>query len=396
MQFRRVETNKSFALTRVNTLLGRVFSIAASLVGIQTATNALTQVTNDGLDPIWFWISFSLVAASHLLIIFLVWFRGNGKVGFAALSISTLFALATWPLQLDGGALQVAENPWMWWSLGIAGISAVGAFGIAISSVIVFLLPTGWFLLQISNIGVPVDPWVAFEQSAFSFLISVVLSVLVVVLRYESAKVDEANQKSNNAAIELAKSDAIQRERDRIDALVHDSVLTTLLVAANARDESAANDAHELAKVAMQKLDSAQETMSQSQTISVNSLFSALSLAIERQHEKVLINSEGESDFWVPSPVAEALTESTLQAVSNAVQHAGTDSQIEVLLRGAARGIKIVVKDNGRGFRVSRVPKNRLGLKLSIIGRLQSVGGRAFIDSKLGVGTNIILEWSQK
>lgn len=396
MQFRRVETTKSFALTRVNTLLGQVFSLAATLVGIQTATNALTQVTNDGLDPIWFWISFSLVAASHLLIIFLVWFRGNGKVGFAALSISTLFALATWPLQLDGGALQVAENPWMWWSLGIAGISAVGAFGIAISSVIVFLLPTGWFLLQISNIGVPVDPWVAFEQSAFSFLISVVLSVLVVVLRYESAKVDEANQKSNEAAIELAKSDAIQRERDRVDALVHDSVLTTLLVAANARDDSAENDAHELAKVAMQKLDSAQETMSQSQTISVNSLFSALSLVIERQHEKVLINSEGESDFWVPSPVAEALTESTLQAVSNAVQHAGTDSQIEVLLRGAARGIKIVVKDNGRGFRVSRVPKNRLGLKLSIIGRLQSVGGRAFIDSKLGVGTNIILEWSQK
>ena len=396
MQFRRVETNKSFALTRVNTLLGRVFSIAATLVGIQTATNALTQVTNDGLDPFWFWLSFSPVAAAHLLIIFLVWFRDNGKIGFAALSISTLFALATWPLQLDGGALQLAENPWMWWSLGIAGISAVGAFGIAISSVFVFLLPAVWFLLQISAIGVPVDAWVALEQSAFSFLFSAVLAVLVFVLRYESAKVDEANQKSNEAAIELAKSDAIQRERDRIDALVHDSVLTTLLVAANARDESAANDAHELAKVAMQKLESAQETMNQSQTISVNSLFSALSLAIERQYEKVLINSEGESDFWVPSPVAEALTESTLQAVSNAVQHAGTDSQIEVLLRGAARGIKIVVKDNGRGFRVSRVPKNRLGLKLSIIGRLQSIGGRAFIDSKPGVGTNIILEWSQK
>jgi signal transduction histidine kinase len=396
MQFRRVETNKSFALTRVNTLLGQVFSLAATLVGIQTITNALAQLNDDGLDRFWFWISFSLVAASHLLIIFLVWFRGNGKVGFAALSISTLFALATWPLQLDGGALHLDENPWMWWSLGIAGISAVGGFGLRLSSLILILLPTGWFLLQISNIGVPVDPWVAFEQSAFSFLMSVVLSVLVVVLRYESAKVDEANQKSNEAAIELAKSDAIQRERDRVDALVHDSVLTTLLVAANAKDQSAEKDAHELAKVAMQKLDSAQETMSQSQTISVNSLFSALSLAIERQHEKVLINSEGESDFWVPSPVAEALTESTLQAVSNAVQHAGTDSQIEVLLRGAARGIKIVVKDNGRGFRVSRVPKNRLGLKLSIIGRLQSVGGRAFIDSKLGVGTNIILEWSQK
>jgi signal transduction histidine kinase len=58
-------------------------------------------------------------------------------------------------------------------------------------------------------------------------------------------------------------------------------------------------------------------------------------------------------------------------------------------------GVKIVIKDNGKGFRVSRVPKNRLGLKLSIFSRIQAVGGKAFVDSKLGVGTNIVLEWSK-
>ena len=396
MPFRRVATNKTLALTRVNILLGRVFSLAASLVGIQTATNALNQFDQDDLDPFWFWISFGSVGISHLLIIFLVWFRGNGKFGFAALSISTIFALLTWVYQLDGGALQVGEKPWMWWGLGIAGISAVGGFGVAASGIVLVALPSLWFLLEVSKIGVPVDPWLAMEESAFSFLFSLVLAVLVVVLRYEASKVDEANQKAIDAAIELAKVDAIQRERDRVDALVHDSVLTTLLVAANASDSAAEHDARTLASQAMQKLDLAKDSSIENQAITINSFFSALTIAISRQYDKALVYSEGQSDLQLPAQVAEAITESTLQAVANAVQHSGEGSRVEIFLKGLAFGVKVVVKDNGKGFRASRVPKNRLGLKLSIIGRVQAVGGKVFIDSKPGVGTNIVLEWSKE
>lgn len=395
MQFKRVETSKSLALTRINVLLGKVFSVAATLVGIQTITNGINQISEDKLESFWFWISFGPVAISHLLIIYLVWFRQNGKFGFAALSISTLFALLTWPLQLDGSSLQVGEKPWMWWGLGIAALSAVGGFGIVISSSILVAMPIIWFLLEISNIGVPVDPWLALEESAFSFFFSMVLAVLVVVLRYESSKVDEANQRSIEAAIELAKNDAIHRERDRVDALVHDSVLTALIVATNANDATAQADARELAIAARMKLQTAKESTIANQVITINSLFSALTISISRQDENVSITSEGQSDLQVPGGVAEALTEATLQAVANALQHAGAESKVEVFLKGLQNGVKIVVKDDGKGFRASRITRNRLGLKLSIIGRIQSVGGKAFIDSKLGIGTNIILEWSK-
>jgi signal transduction histidine kinase len=395
MPLRKVETNKTLALTRVNILLGRVFSIAATLVGIQTITNALNQLSEDKLDPFWFWLSFAPVAISHLLIIFLVWFSGNGKFGFASLSISMIFALLTWGYQLDGSALQVGEKPWMWWGLGIAALSAVGGFGIVISASILVAIPLMWFMLETSNIGVSVDIWLALEESGFSFLFSMVLAVLVVVLRYESSKVDEANQKSSEAAIELAKNDAIHRERDRVDALVHDSVLTTLLVAANANDSAAQNDARELAVAAIRKLETAQDFSGDEHSITINSLFSALSISIERQDKDVSVSSEGQSDLQVPSDVAEALTEATLQAVANALQHSGAQSKVEVFLKGLSSGVKIVVKDDGKGFRASRIPRNRLGLKLSIIGRIRSVGGKVFIDSKLGVGTNIIFDWSK-
>jgi signal transduction histidine kinase len=58
--------------------------------------------------------------------------------------------------------------------------------------------------------------------------------------------------------------------------------------------------------------------------------------------------------------------------------------------------LKIVIFDTGRGFRVSRIPASRLGLRLSIIDRVEKVGGRVFIDTKPGHGTNIILEWGEK
>lgn len=396
MPLRKVETNKTLALTRVNILLGRVFSIAATLVGIQTITNALNQLDQDNLDQFWFWLSFGPLAISHLLIIYLVWFRGNGRLGFAALSISTIFALLTWAFQLNGGALQVGEKPWMWWGIGIGALSAVGGFGIFISSSILVAIPLIWLMLETSNIGVSVDIWLALEESGFSFLFSMVLAVLVLVLRYEASKVDKANQRYSDAAIELAKNDAINRERDRVDALVHDSVLTTLLVASNASDPESKGDARELAVAAIRKLLGASDYSSDAHAITINSLFSALSISIARQDENVSIISEGQSDLQVPSDVAEALTEATLQAVANALQHAGVKSRVEVFLKGLSSGVKVVVKDDGKGFRASRIPKNRLGLKLSIIGRIQSVGGKAFIDSKLGVGTNIIIEWSKK
>jgi signal transduction histidine kinase len=175
---------------------------------------------------------------------------------------------------------------------------------------------------------------------------------------------------------------------------VHDSVLTTLLLAANAEDAEAEKAAAESAANALTKLRNTDASASKDESISINSLFSALEVAIHRQSQRIQIESEGSTNYAVPVGVASAITEATLQALANAINHAGQAVTIQVFLKGSADGLKIVVKDNGRGFRPSRVPKNRIGLRLSIIGRMQAVGGKVFIDSKIGVGTNVIIEWS--
>ncbi len=394
MQFRRVEPNKSLALARVNTLLERVFSFASILISSQTLTNAFAEYSKYELNPFWFWLNVGLITGSNLLIIFLVWIRRSGRFGFIALTLSSAFAIVTWSFQLDGIKLDPGEQPWIWWTVGIGGISAVGGFGVYIASFFLVILPTMWFFLQVSDIGIPVDPWVALQDSSFSFLFSAVLAGFVWVLRYEAAKVDEANHAANLAAIELSRADAIHRERDRIDALIHDSVLTTLLLAANAEDHRSELDAQESARAAIKKLGSLEHDRIMDQNISVSSLFSALEVAVHRFSDSIALESEGASDLPVPAELSAAVTESMLQALANANNHAGAGASISVFLKGSAKGFKVVIKDNGRGFRPSRVPKNRLGLRLSIVGRVEAAGGKVFIDSKIGVGTNVIIEWS--
>lgn len=392
----RVDANRTLALARVNLLLGRVFSVAAPIIAFQMLSNGIAQNLNHDLNQFWFWINWVSLAATYIWMAASIWILGDAVIAYRAIVLVSIFSLATWALQLGSGTLSPDEQPWIWWGVGIAGVAAIGGFSAPVTGVILLLLPATWFAIQVSDVGTPVDPWLAFQDATFSFLFSSVLVAFVAVMKYEAAKVDAANHAAGLAAIELAKADAIVRERDRVDALVHDSVLTTLLLAANASSTDEEKEAELLAKAAIAKLQSANTAVASDETISISSLFTALEFAVHRQSAEVSVDVENSSDFEIPGEVAAAVTESTLQALANSLQHAGVRAKRQVLLRGTKGGIKIVVKDNGKGFRPSRIPKNRLGLKLSIIGRMKSVDGRVFIDSKIGVGTNVVIEWGAK
>jgi signal transduction histidine kinase len=108
------------------------------------------------------------------------------------------------------------------------------------------------------------------------------------------------------------------------------------------------------------------------------------------EHKKTCLTSTE-----VSGEVAAALTEATIQAVQNSVLHAGSKAKREVHLKSSQGILKIVIKDNGIGFRPNRLPRGRLGIKLSIHGRMESAGGKARIVSAPRQGTTVILEWSQ-
>ncbi|WP_308113582.1 sensor histidine kinase [Kineosporia corallincola] len=78
------------------------------------------------------------------------------------------------------------------------------------------------------------------------------------------------------------------------------------------------------------------------------------------------------------------------EAVANAARHAGGES-IRVYVECTPDGIEAFVRDRGPGFDLAAVPEDRLGVRESIIGRMERHGGSARIRSEEGEGTEVRL-----
>jgi signal transduction histidine kinase len=176
---------------------------------------------------------------------------------------------------------------------------------------------------------------------------------------------------------------------------VHDSVLTTLLLAAKANSTEQQALASQSARDAADRVQAAyDEDLREVQAVSVGAYLDALRATIERGFEGCNINMSNSAVFLIPTQVGLAISEATIQALTNSVQHAGAKAVREVRLKADHHGLKVVVKDNGRGFWVSKVPKDRFGVRNSIHRRMEHVGGFAKIDSAPRKGATVVLRWS--
>ena len=94
----------------------------------------------------------------------------------------------------------------------------------------------------------------------------------------------------------------------------------------------------------------------------------------------------------LPPAVENHLMRVALEAVTNAVKHAGA-KRIDVEVAFAADAVEVKVRDDGRGFDTSRLPPPSSG-HFGLFGmreRAEKLGGRLSIDSRPGAGTEIRL-----
>lgn len=86
----------------------------------------------------------------------------------------------------------------------------------------------------------------------------------------------------------------------------------------------------------------------------------------------------------------EALEAAVTQCVMNVIRHAGVD-EVEVAVGPGDDQVTVAVVDGGAGFDVSNVPRDRIGLRTSIRGRIEQEGGTVQVWSRPGVGTTVLL-----
>ncbi|MEU4288140.1 PspC domain-containing protein [Kribbella sp. NPDC026596] len=86
-----------------------------------------------------------------------------------------------------------------------------------------------------------------------------------------------------------------------------------------------------------------------------------------------------------------AMVRAARESMVNAAKHSGA-AKIDVFVEVDGDRAEMFVRDRGKGFDVDGVPDDRLGLRHSVMGRMERHGGRAMVRSDPETGTEVRLE----
>jgi len=175
-------------------------------------------------------------------------------------------------------------------------------------------------------------------------------------------------------------------ERAAVAAHLHDSVLQTLaLVQKHAGDPAQVT---RLARGQERELRSWLYAPSEAAGGTWAGMVRRLVAEVEADHE-VTVDPVVVGD--VPADEAvDALARATREAVVNAAKHSGTPG-VALYSEVTPAAVTVFVRDRGAGFDPAAVPADRRGLRDSVVGRLQRVGGTAVVHSAPGEGTEVEL-----
>jgi signal transduction histidine kinase len=308
-----------------------------------------------------------------------------------------LVLVALWPLTSAGTG--VDGTHWLWTLCTVA--AAYAAVGLPPK------LAAGYAILAPALFGVVLwrvtagREWsTALLDSIYAALLGCVILTIAAMLRRAAGAVDAAQAAALRGYERGVREHLGEAERVEIDALVHDSVLTTLLAAANARTPESKRLAAQMARDALGHLSAtrpAPMALPGRQTDASALLTRARSAAASIAHPPSF-HIGAPLGAKLPENVAEALLAATVQAMRNSAQHAGGAEVARTVtftgLGGSgSEGVRIEIADDGAGFDTARVAPRRLGLATSIVQRVEMVGGRAEVESSPGAGCRITLSW---
>ncbi|SMH33108.1 Signal transduction histidine kinase [Rathayibacter oskolensis] len=380
---------------RIDRIIATVVSFFGFGFALQTVLPILAQLPD--LLPAVAWPVLTLVFGALAASVVTAVLRRGMRVTAVLVAGSLLVALLTWPFSVRADATST-DAPWIFYlmTIGTAFCTIVAPLRVAIAYALV--TPALFGVLRVLPSGGAAEPTRAVLDAVYVGIVGVVMLVLITVLRQSADEVDRAQTTAMNQYEAAMRQHAGEVERVEVDALVHDNVLATLLAAATAESPAERALVSSMARRTLAVLLPERETevadgdvpleLVERQLAHAGSTFAA-DCSIE------LADGADPRSSSVPRPVAEAVLGAVWQALTNSVQHAGPSDQVRRSVRGVLddRAVRVVVEDDGRGFHVAEVPRERLGIRLSILERVQNVGGAAHVESTPGEGTRVVIAW---
>ncbi|MER5264014.1 hypothetical protein ABTZ99_18275 [Actinosynnema sp. NPDC002837] len=178
---------------------------------------------------------------------------------------------------------------------------------------------------------------------------------------------------------------AVRAEEREFAAALHDTAAATLLMVGSGQVR---RDSAWLAPQARRDLDRLRS--GRADTSRHTDLVRLLAVEVEAVHLDV--DFDAPARLPLPADVATVFADATREALNNVRRHSGT-SHASIRLGGDRRRLRLDIADGGRGFAPDAVPVTRRGLRESVHGRLNRIGGTATVLSTVGAGTVVRLEW---
>lgn len=207
---------------------------------------------------------------------------------------------------------------------------------------------------------------------------------------------DQTRSNARDAERALAGERAQGRARARSNSLIHDYVLSALILACKRGiDDIEVRAAAHSALCALVPAPPSDGYMDATQ---MRGAFEAL---VRPQQSRWKVTCHLPAQGWqIPAQVGTALVSATHEALNNVRLHAGSDTsdptqpaRCHVVVSAEVDSIRVTITDTGQGFDLEHPTEGRHGVRRSIVNRMDSVRGHATLVSQPGGGTCVTLEW---
>ncbi|MEV4243908.1 PspC domain-containing protein [Streptosporangium canum] len=177
-----------------------------------------------------------------------------------------------------------------------------------------------------------------------------------------------------------------QEERAEFAAHVHDSVLHTLTLI-----QRSANDSREVMRLARSQERELRNWLYQPKQDADASVAAAVRRVAAEEEDAHGVPIEVVCVGDCPlTPELSAMMQAARQAMVNAAKYSES-SVISVYAEAEPEEVTIFIRDRGVGFDMGQVPEDRMGIRQSIIGRMERHGGSARVRTEAGEGTEVML-----
>ncbi|MEG2385752.1 MAG: hypothetical protein RSB13_02510 [Aurantimicrobium sp.] len=250
-----------------------------------------------------------------------------------------------------------------------------------------------------ANVALLVGAELAGKPYEFDWRILIGL-IIVIGFVISTPRLLRANTKFQITLDHSAETLATDAERAenarRVAARLHDTVLAKLAVIATTKPgmlQDPLREALESQLALIETSDYSPEQVKHSGTRESADLTDLMAVISTEEAQGLAVNLGGTPTalLSLSTERREAMCSALAQCLANVRLHSG-QSAVEVVILPAGDNLAVTVIDGGVGFDVDAVPEDRMGIKLSVRNRIESVGGSIRIWSDTGQGTAIMLQ----